>query len=189
MTFWALNSKLLVIKVVYHKVDSSQSLKKSDLLLHEQVSTLSLKNLVWLFLNHDDNVSWLSAWDGVRLTVEDIFFSIRDTLVDLNFENLLFLLDLGSLSPTSSFRVFTLHSRLRVHARSDLHHFGYSTSSLAMWAYCISGVNTVLKSVTIHSNFGCFTLVDVVECHFNNVLDGLTLLRASLSLTTTAKHG
>lgn len=58
-----------------------------------------------------------------------------------------------------------------------------------MWANRISGVNTVLKSVTIHSNFGCFTLIDVVESHFDDVLDGLTLLGASLSLTTSAEHG
>lgn len=112
VTFRALNSKLLIIKVVHHKVDSGQSFEKSNLFLHEQVSTLSLENLVRLFLNHDDDIACLSAWDGVRLTVENVLFSIGTAFVDLNFENLLFLLDFGSLSPTCSFRVLTLHSRL-----------------------------------------------------------------------------
>ena len=189
MTFWALNSKLLVIKVVYDEVDSGQSLKKSDLLLHEQVSTLSLENLVWLFLNHDDDISWLSAWDGVRLTMEDVLFSIGATLVDLDFENLLLLLDLIPSRPSRPTTLVAWLSRLRIHARSNLHHPGYSTLSLAVSAHRILALSVTLNSVTIDCNFGCFALVDVVECHFNGVLDGLALLWASLSLTTAAEHG
>lgn len=54
-----MNSELLVVKVVYDEIDTSQRLEKSDFFFHEEICSLTFENFVRLFLDNDYNIAWL----------------------------------------------------------------------------------------------------------------------------------
>ena len=85
---------LSAIKVGQDEVETGQSLKQSDLLLHEKVSTLASEGLVLLFLEDHDNVTSLSFRDLITFAMLGVLFTIGCTLVDLNHNSLFLLLDL-----------------------------------------------------------------------------------------------
>ena len=85
---------LSAIEMGQDEVETGQSLKQSDLLLHEKVSTLAREGLVLLFLEDHDNVTSLSFRYLITFAMLGVLFAIGCTLVDLNHNSLFLLLDL-----------------------------------------------------------------------------------------------
>jgi len=88
-----------------------------------------------LLLNMDNDITRFNSWMFVRFSMEDILFSIGDTLRDLNLKNLLFL----DLLPfflvqdiTCSFGKFARYSLLSIHTWTHLRHLSLKTSSSAV---------------------------------------------------------
>jgi hypothetical protein len=62
----------------------------------------------------------------------------------------------------------TRSGRLRVHARSELDHFGDHTASLTVWAL-LDGSSIfafLADSLSVHCNFGFLSSVDFFESNF-----------------------
>ena len=92
------------------------------------------------FLNLDYDITSLNPWIFIGFTVENVFFTIRSSLIDLSFEDLfllddlftvayfafIFLINNFSLAPT----VLTWSLALSVHTRSKLLHDNFDTSAL-----------------------------------------------------------
>jgi len=203
-----LNSELGTIEVGHDEINSSQSFEESNLLLNEQVSTLTFEYLVGHFFNGDDDISRLSAGELISLSVENVVAAIRGTLVDFSFDDLLFLDDLLTIASLALI-LFVDHfslttagvtrsGRLRVHARSELDHFGDHTASLTVSTlldgsfFASDTIADGADSLSVHCNFGLLSIVNFFESNFEGVLDGLTFSRSSrlllASATTTSEH-
>jgi hypothetical protein len=196
------DSKFGPVKVLNHEVDSSQSLKESNLLLHQEIGTLSLKGLMGLLLNNYNHVASLSSGELVSFAVESVLLPIGCSFVDFSLKDLLFLGDLLAIAGlalvlliddlTLSIAVITTTSRLRVHTGSKLLHFGYLTATSASATLLNGTFFTTLtsarlaNSLTIDSNLGLLTHEDLFECHFQRVLHGLHLFGTGIGSSTTA---
>ena len=73
-----------------HKVDTSQSLNKRDLLFKKDIGSLSFELLVRLFLYNNDDIASLDSGCLISLTVESVLAIVWCTLIDHRVENLLF---------------------------------------------------------------------------------------------------
>lgn len=93
-----------------------------------------------LFLNLDYDITSLNSWIFIGLTMENVFFTIGSSLIDLSFEDLFLLDDLftvtyfafvffiDNFSLTTT--VLTWSLALSVHTRSKLLHDNLDTSAL-----------------------------------------------------------
>ena len=168
----------------------------------EEVSTLSLKLLVGLLLHDNDDITGLLAWELVGLTVESVLLIIGSTLVDLGVKNFLLLDNLLALTSlalvgliddlTLTATIVTRSLGLRVHAGSELSHAGNHTATTAGCALLDSAffasktIADGANALSVHCNFGCFSIVDLLERALERVHDGLALLGALGTATTTA---
>jgi hypothetical protein len=75
------------------EVDTSQSLEECDLLLYQKIGAFSLEYLMGLLLDNNDDITSLSTWEFVSLSVEGVGLPIGCTLVNLGIYDLLFLHD------------------------------------------------------------------------------------------------
>ena len=126
-TWLVLDADLLAIQMGQHEVDTGQGLKQRDLLLDQEVSASALELSVGLLLDLDDDITGLDAWVFVSLTMEDVFLTVRCTLIDLDLNDFLLLNDLlaiASLALIFLIDDFTLAlafiaglGALRVHSR------------------------------------------------------------------------
>ena len=90
------------VQVLYHEVDTSQSLVEGDLLFEKNICTLPLKLLVGLFLYYNDDITRLDTGCLISLTMEGVLAFVRSTLVDHNIEDLLFFVDLFTFTRCAS---------------------------------------------------------------------------------------
>jgi len=160
---------------------------------------------VGLFLYNNDNITGFLTWELVCLTVESELHIVGSALVDLSVENFLLLCHLFALANlalvgfvdnfTLATAVITWALRLGVHARSKLGHTGDHTLATASSALLDSAFFTsetiarCANAVSVDSNFGRLAIIDLFECAFHWVHDGLALLRSSLlpaAATTSA---
>ena len=140
---------LSAIEVRKDEVETSQSLEQGDFLLHEKVSTFALEGLVLLFLKDHDNITSFGLRNLISFSVLGVLLTIGCTLVDLNHNSLLLLLNLlacaglahlggvNGLALTAAIVAAT--SLLRVHTRSQLHHYGPHATALA----CLAGLDSL----------------------------------------------
>jgi hypothetical protein len=202
-----LNSELGAIEVSHDKVDTGESFKEGNFLLNEQVSTLTLEDLVRHLFDNNDDIAGLGTGELISLSVEDVVVAIRGTLIDLSLDDLLLLDDLLSIANFAlEFFVdnFSLTSaivtgalRLRVHAGAELDHLGDHTTSLATRTLLDSAFFTAetiassADSLSVDSNLGLFAIINFFESDLEGVLDGLSFLGTTFllgSATTSSEH-
>jgi len=177
-----LNSELGAIEVSHDKVNTGESFKKGNFFLNEQVSTLTLEDLVRHLFDNNDDITRLGTGELISLSVEDVVVAIRGTLIDLSLDDLLFLDDLLSIanfalvffvnhfSLTSA--IVTRSLRLRVHTGSELDHLGDHTTSLARSTLLDSAFFTTetiassADSLSVDSNLGLFAIINFFESDF-----------------------
>ena len=94
LSWCASDSNIRAIQVLDHKVDTSQSLNKRDLLFKKDIGTLPFELLVRLFLYNNDDIAGLDSWCLISLTVESVLAIVWCTLIDHRVENLLFFVHL-----------------------------------------------------------------------------------------------
>jgi len=80
------------------EINTSQGLLKSDFFLNEEVSALPLEDLVGDFLHDDNYVTSLGSRELISLTMEGVVVTMRRSLINLSFENLLLLANLLSIA-------------------------------------------------------------------------------------------
>lgn len=90
-----------------------------------------------LFLNLDYDITSLNSWIFIGFTMENVFFTIGSSLIDLSFEDLFLLDDLFTVTYfafvffidyfTLTTTVFTWSLALSVHTRSKLLHYNFDT--------------------------------------------------------------
>jgi len=80
------------------EINPSQGLLKSDLFLNEEVSALPLEDLVSDFLHDDNYVTSLGSGEFISFTMEGVVVTMRRSLINLSFENLLLLANLLSIA-------------------------------------------------------------------------------------------
>jgi len=157
---------------------------------------------MWSLHDLDNDVTWFSAWNFITFSMENIFLTIRCTLVNLNLKLLFLLGDLltlagfaslgriNALSFTTAF--ITRTSSLGIHTRSKLHHHSPHTSSFAsgtsLNSCSVSSTNTITfcaNSVSLDFELCFLPIVQIFECHFHLLNCGLDLLGSAL-LTSLA---
>ena len=177
LTGLVLDADLLAVEVSQHKVDTRKGLQQSDLLLNQQVGSLTLEGLMALLLDLDHHVTCLRVGELVGLTVEYVFLTVWSALIDLNLENFLLFSDFLAVASlalillvddlTFSLALIAWASTLRVHAGSELLHHSPHTSSLASCACHHSSALTSetialrANTVTVHSDLRGFSVVEV----------------------------
>jgi len=135
------HSELGSVQEVHHEIHSSQGLEQSYFLLHKKIGSFPLEDLVRLLVDHDHDIAGLFIGVLVRLSVEHVLLTVRRTLVDGAFENLLLLDDLlsialsalvGLIDLLSAPAAVTARSRaLRVHAWPEHCHPGHLSAPFA----------------------------------------------------------
>jgi hypothetical protein len=162
---------------------------------------------VWLLLNNNNNIAWLSTRIFISLAVKYISLIVRRTFVDLCVYDLLFFHNFFSKAGFTLFFVinhFTLTSAfitrtlwLSVHPRSNHLHSSDHTSPLTTITllYCTVFASFALtfsaNSFSINSNFGLLTRVYFFQSHFQRVLHWLHFFGTTCLLTPSthsAKH-
>lgn len=93
-----LDSNFGSVQMCYNEINTRQCLMKSNLLFHQKIGSLSLELLMRLLLSHNNDITWLNAWEFVSLSVESVLVVVGRTLVDLSFENLLLFDDLFAIA-------------------------------------------------------------------------------------------
>jgi len=141
LTGLVLDADLLPVEVSQHKVDASKSLQESDLLLNEQVGSLTLEGLVGLLLNLDHHVTCFDVRELIGLAMEHVLLTVWSALINLNLENFLLFSDFLAIASlalvllvddlTFALAFIAWAGALRVHAGSELLHHSPHTSSLA----------------------------------------------------------
>lgn len=197
------------VKVSQHEVDTSEGLDQSDFMFEEQIGSLSLELLVRLFLHDNDDITGLLAWELVGFTVERELAVVGCALVDHGLENFLLLDDLLALANlafvgfiddfTLATAIVTRSLGLRVHSRAELLHACHDTATTASCALLYSALfatETVARNadtLTVYSNLGSLTGINLLKSALEWVHDGLALLglrgaATATSRTTTTEH-
>lgn len=162
------DSDLLPTDMVKNKVNSCQGLKQSNILFNQKVSSLPFKSIMRLFLNHYYNITCFHSWVLISFSMENIFFLVRCSLVNLNIQNLFlfhyffsiaifaFVFVSNSLSFTTTFITGTCS--LGIHSWSKhLHHSSHTFSITGRtFSNCISFTSLTItfraNSISAHSN-------------------------------------
>ena len=163
------------------EVNAGQSLKQGDFFLDQEVSTLSLKSLVRLLLDNNDNVSWLHTWVFISLTMEYVLLVVRCTLIDLSLNDFLLLdnfLSFAGLALVLLINDFALTTaviagtlRLAIHPRTDHSHFHNLTTTLARSAlldstfFATFAITFSADTFTIDSYFSALATVNFFKSH------------------------
>ena len=92
LTWFALNSQFRSVKEINSKIASGKRFEKGDFFFHQEIGSLSLKELMRLLVYDDDDISCLLIRMLIRLSMENIFFTMWGTLIDIGLKDL-FLLD------------------------------------------------------------------------------------------------
>lgn len=139
-----LDAHLATVEMSEHEVDASKGLEQRDLLLYEQIGTLTLESLMGLDANDDDYVTGFDIGHLITLTVNSKLGAIRRALIHLNLEllqGLLHLFTLAFLTALGHIKRLTLAAALvartaglRVHAGAHLTQDSADTLTLASTA-------------------------------------------------------
>lgn len=93
-----LDAELGAIEVNKHEVDTSESLQKSNFLLHQEISTFTLVLLVRLFLHDDNHIASFATGELICLTVESVLLIVGRALVNLSLKDFLLLLNFFTIA-------------------------------------------------------------------------------------------
>jgi len=179
LTGLVLDSNLGAVEMFENEVDAGQSLEQGNGLLHKQISSLALEQLMGLLLHNNDNITSLSAGVLISLTVEMVSLAVGCTFVDISIDDLLLLLDFLAIAILAlvllvddfalSTAIVTRLSRLGVVAWSKLLHLSDHAATLTAFTLCDSTVFTALTitlvadALAINSNLGFLAVVYVFE--------------------------
>ena len=127
-----------------------------------------------LFLNLYNNISSFNTWEFICFTMEHISFSIRSSLINLNFENFLFFCNLLSITILTFIFLIDLFSlstafvawscSLTIHSWPKHLHNGSHSFTIATFACLDSSSFTSLSiafttnSISINYNFSSFSI-------------------------------
>jgi len=191
------------------EVNPCKGFEEGNLFIHVKIGTLSHIDLVWPYLDNEDNISWFDLWNAISFAVDSELLAIWRTLINFDGEGLLVSFDLLSLANLTSFchvddlsLATTFVARtcaLRIHSWTHLPHDSSHTASFAtstcLDSWCISSSDTIASCaypLTINLNFDCFSIVDISEAHLDMLSDGFnsSLPFCSWASSSTAhKHG
>lgn len=126
-----------------------------------------------LFLDDDDDITWLLAWILIGFSVEGILAIIWRTLVDRDLNDLSLFFEFSLIDLVASSLAFRARSlRLRVHARSELNHLGDDTTASASGTL-LNGTRLISftvgiadKTLSIDGNFGGLAIVNFFQSAF-----------------------
>lgn len=144
-SFSSVNGILSAIKMFDFKLEASQSLKKSNIFLQEQVSTLSGEYFVLFLLDDEDQISCESIGNLVSFACDFDWVIVGHTFLNCYFDNFLFFLNFLTIASlafsafpnnfTLTLTFITVLLNLLVHARTHLEHLGNSSLTFASFTF------------------------------------------------------
>lgn len=181
LTGLCLYSKFASIQEINDEINACKRLVQCDLLLHQQVSSFSLKHTMRLFIDYQDDVARLLIWMRIRLAVEGILLTVWCSFVYFTNQDLLLFHNPFTIAVLALFSLInylpcaiafrTWSSGLGVHTWTKLRHLRPHASSLTPWA-CDDGafltsatIALGTNSVAINGQLRCFPLVYFFQCY------------------------
>lgn len=200
-----LDAHLPSVKVGQHEVETSQSFEQGDLLVHKEVSALTLEELVLLLLDDDDDIAGLCVGHLVALAVLDVLLTVGRALVDLDRQRCALLLKFLAVAGLAHLRrvdalalpaaLVARTCALRVHAGAELHHDGAHALALAALAgldgLLVGAADTVAlgaDAMSVELDLRLLAVVQIFQGHVQLHSCRLHLLRAARLLLSATSH-
>mmetsp|Transcript_31585 Transcript_31585/g.72598 ORF Transcript_31585/g.72598 Transcript_31585/m.72598 type:complete len:291 (+) Transcript_31585:160-1032(+) len=187
-----LDQKLAIVQVVDNKNCAGQGLRQRDRLGHQEIVTLTLEHLVFLLLNHKDDVTRHQPGFLVCFASEINFLAVLHALLNVHLEDALLLGHLVApaslatvlvLNDTSfAFAVGAASLHLLHHPWCNLTDNNLHTAPLAPLAGCRSAFDLasaaftgVAQHLALDGQFDCAAVVEVLESDVQRVHHVFTL--------------
>ena len=129
-----------------------------------------------LFINNNYYISWFFVRMFIRLSMENIFFTMRRTFINYTFYNLLFFNNFLSITIftfisitnllTGSITIATWTCGLGIHSWTKHSHLSSHTSTFTSRTsrigsvFSTSSFASLTYSISIYCNFGCFSFIN-----------------------------